>query len=226
MRTTRRLLNGDTVTLDVPSATALPESTAIGVLSLDGAELELTSGSPAALEFYLSLSGSALTGQLSLRSGPVLRHGRYGGDPASGLAFAVAVGDHEVYGFTPPSMDAETLAGFLTQVGFEPGRQGPALRLGGGVTWSTYRTHTLAQVVRTGDERGLLLDVRRTVNPRLSGSAGIDVKGGRLSRSAPEERHAYAILEATDFVTYGIPGDESDLDMVAGVLAQVTTELR
>lgn len=225
MRRTRRLLNGDTVTLDVPSAAGLPDSTAISVLSVDGAELEVTSGSAQDLEFYLSLSGSTLTGRVNLSSGPELRYGRYGGDPASGLAFAVAVGAHEVYGFTTPSLDVEGLAAHLAQVGFEPGAHGPALRPAGSVSWSTYRTHTLAQVVQLDAGRGMLLDIRRSVTPRLSGSQGLDVRGGRLSRSAPEERHPYAILESADFVTYGIPGDELDLDLVANVLTDVTTEL-
>lgn len=226
MHTTRRLLNGDTVVLDVPAATALPPASAVSVLALDGHELEITSGGPEALAFSLSLSGSHLTAQLALRSGPLLRHGRLGGDPAAGLTFSVQVGQHEVFGSTPPAMDAETLAGYLAEVGFEPGDHGPAVRPAGRVSWSTYRTHTVAQVVEAGSDRGLLLDVRRTVTPRLSRSEGMTVRGGRLSRSGPQERHPYAILEARDFVTYGIPGDETDLDLVARVLAETTTELR
>ena len=226
MHTTRRLLNGDTVVIDVPAAAGLPPATAVSVLSLDGRELEVTSGGEEALDFYLSLSGSRLTGQLALRSGPLLRHGRHGDDPEGGLVFSVAVGDHQVFGFTAPDLDVEALAGYLAEVTFEPGPHGPALRPGGRVTWSPNRTHTVAQVVDASAGPGVLLDVRRTVTPRMSRSAGLPVRGGRLSRSDPQERHPYAILEARDFVTYGIPGDEDDLDLVAAVLAETTTELR
>jgi hypothetical protein len=221
----RRLLNGDTVVIDVPAAADLPPATAVSVLSLDGRELEVTSGGPDALAFYLSLSGSRLTRQLTLRSGPVLRHGWHGDDPDGGLVFSVPVGAYEVFGFTTPDLDVEALAGYLADVVFEPGTHGPALRPGGRVTWSASRTHTVAQVVDTAPGSGILLDVRRTVTPRMSRSEGLPVRGGRLSRSDPQERHPYAILEARDFVTYGIPGTEDDLDLVAGVLADITTEL-
>lgn len=226
MRKTRRLLNGDLLALDVPDATALPGSTAISVLSLDDHELEVNSGTDGDLEFYLSISGSQLTEEVTLRDGSPLRHGRHGGDPASGIAFAVAVGDHRVYGFTVPSMDLEALTSYLSTVTFQADSDGPALGLSGAVTWSQYRTHTVAQVVDLADEQGFLLDVRRTRTDDIArDGAGIEVSGGWLTRSSEEERHAYAVLEAKDFVSYGIPGDQGNLDLVATVLSGVTTEL-
>lgn len=226
MRTTRRLLNGETLVLTVPDATALPPSAAISVLSQDGLELEVTSGGPGHLEHYLSLSGSVLTHEVGLRNGATLRHGRYGGDPASGLAFAVAVGDHEVFGFTVPTLDLEDLAALLSQVDLEPGHDGPVLAPGGSVEWSPYRTHDVAQVAHLGSGRHALLDVRRTRNgvTRPTGP-GLEVAGGRLSRSAEDERAHYAVLEASAFVVYGIPGDEDDVDAVATTLSRLTAEL-
>lgn len=225
MRKTRRLLNGDALVLDVPDASALPGSTAISVLSLGGQELEVNSGTAADLEFYLSISGSTLSSELTLRDGALLRYGRYGGDPASGLAFAIAAGDHEIYGFTAPSLDIETLTSHLASVRVQPHPDGPSLALSGEVSWSEYRTHTVAQVVQLGPEQGFLLDVRRTRTDDIARHGGVEVRGGWLSRSAPEERHAYAVLEAAHFVSYGIPGDQGNLDLVAGVLSSVSTEL-
>lgn len=226
MRTTRALHNGETLALEVPGASALPPAAAISVLSQDGLELEINSGSAHHLEHYLATSGSTLTHEVQLRGGVVLRHGRYGGDPASGLAFSIAVGDHEVYGFTVPSLDLEGLTALLSQVEFQAGAEGPVLTPGGSVEWSPFRTHDVAQVVELTSGGHALLDVRRTRNgvTRPSGS-GIDVRGGRLSRSAESERAHYAVLEAPAFVVYGIPGTIEDMDTVASTLGQVTAEL-
>lgn len=226
MRKNRRLLNGDLLALQVPDAAALPGSTAISVLSLDDHELEVNSGTAADLEFYLSISGSQLTDEVTLRDGSALRYGRHGADPASGFVFAVAVGEHHVYGFTVPTMDIETLTSYLAGVTFRPHEDGPTLELSGSVTWSQYRTHTVAQVVDLSQGQGFLLDVRRTRTGDIArDGAGMEVPGGWLTRSSTEERHAYAVLEATDFVSYGIPGDQGDVDLVATVLSGVTTEL-
>jgi len=226
MRTTRRLHNGETLVLTVPDATSLPPSAAISVLSQDGLELEVNSGGPAHLEHYLSVSGSALTHEVGLRTGLTLRHGRYGGDPASGLAFSVAVGDHEVFGFTVPSLDLEGLSALLSQVEFTADPDGPVLTPGGSVEWSPFRTHDVAQVVHLGSGHHALLDVRRTRNgvTRPTGP-GLDVAGGRLSRSAEDERAHYAVLEAAAFVVYGIPGVEDDVDAIATTLSRLTAEL-
>lgn len=226
MRKNRRLLNGDLLTLEVPDADALPGSTAISVLSLDGQELELNSGTAGDLEFYLSISGSELTGEAVLRDGTTLRYGRYGGDPDSGFAFSVTVGEHEVYGFTVPAMDVEALTSYLASVAFESGAEGPVLTLSGPVGWSQYRTHTVAQVVDLPAGEGFLMDIRRTRTDDIAReNAGVEVDGGWLTRSSEQERHAYAVLEASDFVTYGIPGEQGDLDQVATVLSGTTTEL-
>jgi hypothetical protein len=227
MRTTRNLLNGETVVLDVPDATELPPSAAISVLAHDGLELEVNSGSQAHLEHYLSVSGSTLTDEVQLRPGPTLRYGRYGGDPDQGLAFSVGVGDHEVYGFTVPSVDLEALSALLSQVEFSAQDAGPVLIPTGAVSWSDYRTHDVAQVVHLAGSDRILLDVRRTRSgvTRPTGP-GLDVRGGRLSRSAEEERAHYAVLEAPAFVVYGIPGTVEDVDTVASTLSQVTAELQ
>lgn len=226
MRTTRRLHNGETLALDVPDATELPPSAAISVLTQDGLELEINSGGAEHLEHYLSVSGSTLTDEVQLRNGVTLRHGRYGGDPASGLAFSVRVGDHEVYGFTVPSLDLEGLSALLSQVEFTADPAGPVLAPGGSVEWSPFRTHDVAQVVHLPDGQRALLDIRRTRNgvTRPSGP-GLDVTGGRLSRSAEDERAHYAVLEASAFVVYGIPGTEGDVDAIATTLGRLTAEL-
>ncbi|WP_109472738.1 hypothetical protein [Ornithinimicrobium cavernae] len=226
MRTTRRLHTGETLLLDVPAAAGLPPAASISVLAHDGLELEVNSGVAHHLEHYLSVSGSTLTDEVRLRTGVTLRHGRYGGDPASGLAFAVAVGGHEVYGFTVPTLDLEGLSAVLSQVELTATPDGPVLTPSGSVDWSPYRTHDVAQVVELSTGGHALLDVRRTRTgvTRPSG-AGVDVRGGRLSRSAEDERAHYAVLEAPAFVVYGIPGTIEDLDTVATTLSQVTAEL-
>lgn len=226
MRTTRRLHNGETLALDVPDAAGLPPAAAISVLSQDGLELEINSGSAHHLEHYLATSGSTLTHEVQLRDGLTLRHGRHGGDPASGLAFAVAVGDHEVYGFTVPTLDLEGLTALLSQVQFAPGPDGPVLTPGGSVQWSPFRTHDIAQVVELTSGGHALLDIRRTRSGVTRPStAGLDVRGGRLSRSAEADRAHYAVLEAPDFIVYGIPGTIEDMDTVASTLGQITAEL-
>lgn len=226
MRTTRHLHNGETLALDVPGASDLPPSAAISVLSQDGLELEVNSGSARHLEHYLTTSGSTLTDEVRLRTGVTLRHGRYGGDPASGLAFSIAVGDHEVYGFTVPTLDLEGLTALLSQVDLAADANGPVLTPSGSVQWSQFRTHDIAQVVELTSGGRALLDIRRTRNgvTRPSG-AGLDVRGGRLSRSAEEDRAHYAVLEASAFVVYGIPGNVEDMDTIASTLSQVTAEL-
>ena len=226
MRTTRRLFSGETLVLDVPAAQALPPSASISVLTQDGVELEVNSGGTGHLEHYLSVSGSTLTDTVQLRQGETLRYGRHGGDPASGLAFSVQVGDHEVFGFTVPSLDLEGLSALLSQVTFTADPAGPVLEPGGSVEWSPFRTHDVAQVAQLASGQHALLDIRRTRNgvTRPSGP-GLQVRGGRLSRSAEEDRALYAVLETSAFVVYGIPGTEGDVDEVASTLSETTAEL-
>lgn len=226
MRSQRHLLNGETLVLDVPDAARLAEATAISVLTHSDRELEVNSGTTDHLEHYLSISGSTLTEEVGLRTGLTLRHGRYGGDPQQGLSFAVRVGDHEVYGFTTPEVDLEALSALLSSVDLEPGGSGPVLTPSGEVSWSDYRTHDVAQVVHRADGSRYLLDVRRTrAGVTRPSGPGIDVAGGRLSRSPEDERASYVVLEARDFIVYGIPGSDDGMDAVAEALSQVTAEL-
>ena len=67
MRTTRRMINGETLVLDVPDAGSMPPSTAISVLAQDGLELEVNSGGPDHLEHYLAVSGSTLAAEIQRR---------------------------------------------------------------------------------------------------------------------------------------------------------------
>ncbi len=228
MRKNRRLLNGELLVLDVPDADGLPPSNAISVLALDGGELELNSGDAAGLEHYLSISGTALGSGLQLRSGLTLRTGSYGGDPAGGLGFAISVGPHEVYGFTP-SGDREQLAARFSHVDLQADPDGPVATPSGPATWSEYRFHNIAQVVDLTSTGGYLLDIRRArPRGRVSGAdrpggPGIEVRGGRLSRSPSAQIRPHVVLEADAFVTYGIPGTETALDLVAESMSGITT---
>lgn len=237
METTHRLLNGDTVRIDVADATGLPGGTSVGVLALEGAgQLEVTSGSDADLAFYLEVTGTTLDREVGLRDGRTLRYGRFGGDPSQGFGWAVAVEGRHLYGFTVPAMDVETLTGYLADVEIRSDQRGPWLVPGGRTSWSPYRTLTVAQVVELsgtleGDGSGgtgYLLDVRRARTGQLQTDRperGAQVEGGLLSRSSDQERHPYGILESTDFVSYGMPGNEEQVDQVITSMSQVTVEL-
>lgn len=237
MRTTHRLLGGEVVHLDVTDAAGLPGGTSIGVLELEGGgELELTSGREADLAFFLQVTGTTLDREVALRDGRTLRYGRFGGDPTQGFSFAIAVGDRHLYGFTLPTMDVETLTGYLADVTIESDDLGLWVVPGGRVAWSPYRTQTVAQVVELsgsleGDGTGgtgYLLDVRRARTGQLQtgrAESGAQVRGGLLSRSSSEERHPYAVLESTDFVSYGLPGSDDQVDAVIGSMAELTVEL-
>lgn len=239
METTHRLLSGDAVRIEVPDAIGLPGGTSLGVLALEGeGQLEVTSGREADLAFYLEVTGTTLEREVGLRGGQVLRYGRFGGDPQQGFGWAVAVGDHQLYGFTVPVMDVETLTGFLADVDVQADPIGPVLTPSGRTSWSPYRTQTVAQVVELdqgsapgggddGSSFGYLLDVRRARTGQLQDgrSGGAAVRGGQLSRSSDTERHAYAVLESQDFVSYGMPGSEESVDAVVASLSEVVVEL-
>lgn len=228
MKRDRRLLNGELVSVEVPDAAELPPSQTFSVLMVGGVEVELNSGRDADLEHYLEVSGTTLTGELTLRGGERLRHGRWGGDPRGVLAFSVTVGEHEVYGFTPDT-DVETLAGWLSALGFAGTPEGPVLDAADAgsdrpVTWSPYRTHVLAQSVIHPASPGYLLDVRRAradgVGGQVEGS-GTRVAGGLLSRSGDDERQPYVVLETADVVCYGLPAVSAQIPAVVDSLSGV-----
>lgn len=238
MQTTHRLLNGEVVRIDVPDAVALPGGTSLGVLALEGAgEMQVSAGRRADLDFFLQVTGTSLDRELALRSGGALRHGRYAGDPAQGIGWSMTVGEHELFGFTLPSLDLEALTGFLADLDVRPDALGPVLTPGGRVTWSPYRTLSIAQVVELpvpqevgggSDGFGYLLDVRRARTGYLDGDrpeTGVRVRGGRLTRSGDEERHRYGVLEGRDVVSYGLPGQDEAIDVVLTSLSQALVEL-
>lgn len=229
MKRERRLLNGELLTVEVPGAQDLPPSQTFSVVMVDGVEVELNSGSERDLTHYLEVSGTTLTSESTLRGGERLRHGRWGGDPRGVLAFAVTVGEHEVYGFTPRA-DAESLAAWLSSVTWHADSTGPSLDLGSaGVEWSPYRTHTTAQTVVAPGSPGYLLDLRRARSDGFGGgkaqNSGQQVTGGLLSRSGQDEREAFVVLETPDVVCYGLPSVPEDLDTVATSLSQVTVAI-
>lgn len=237
MQTTHRLLNGEAVQIDVPDAVGLPGGTSLGVLALDGAgEMQVTGGRAPDLDFFLQVTGTALDREVGLRAGRTLRHGRYGGDPAQGVGWAVALGEHHLYGFTLPTVDLETLTGFLADVDLDADGLGLWLTPRDRVSWSPYRTLSVAQVVELsgslggdgGGGVGYLLDSRRARTGYLDGDrpeAGTRVRGGLLTRSGADERHRYGVLESRDFVTYGLPGQDEGVDAVLTSLAEVVVEL-
>lgn len=235
MQTTHRLLNGEAVRIDVPDAVELPGGTSLGVLALEGAgEMQVTAGRPADLAFFLQVTGTGLDREVALRGGRTLRHGRYAGDPAQGIGWSLAVGEHELFGFTLPTVDLEALTGFLADVDVQAEAAGPVLTPRGRVTWSPYRTLSIAQIVELspppdgggGDGFGYLLDSRRARTGALDGDRpGVQVRGGRLTRSGEQERHRYGVLESRDFVTYGLPGQDEAVDLVLTSLSEVLVEL-
>lgn len=237
MQTTHRLLNGEAVRIDVPDAVGLPGGTSLAVLALEGAgEMQVTAGRTADLDFFLQVTGTSLDREVALRGGRTVRHGRYSGDPGQGLGWSVALGEHHLFGFTLPGVDLEALTGFLADVDLDVDPVGPVLTPRGRVTWSPYRTLSIAQVVELGDASGgegaggfgYLLDSRRARTGHLDSDrpeAGVQVRGGRLSRSGEQERHRYGVLESRDFVSYGLPGQDEGVDAVLSSLSEVLVEL-
>ena len=237
MQTTHRLLNGEAVRIDVPDAVALPGGTSLAVLALEGAgEMQVTAGRAADLAFFLQVTGTTLDREVALRDGGTLRHGRYAGDPAQGVGWSLSLGEHELFGFTLPTVDLESLTGFLADVDLQSDPVGPVLTPGGRVTWSPYRTLSVAQVVElpaaaeVGGEENIayLLDIRWARTGYLDGDrpeTGVQVRGGRLTRSGEQERHRYGVLESRDFVSYGLPGQDEAVDVVLTSLSEVVVEL-
>lgn len=237
METTHRLLGGEAVRMDVPDAVGLPGGTSTAVLTLgDAGEMEVTAGRDGDLAFFLEVTGTTLERETALRGGRTLRHGRFSGDPAQGLGWSLALGGHQLYGFTLAHVDLEALTGFLADVDLQADDLGPVLTPAGRVTWSPYRTQKIAQVVElegsfgpdSDGGLGYLLDARRTRTGQLQGDrpeSGARVRGGLLTRSSDQERHRYGVLESADFVTYGLPGQDEGVDRVLSSLAEVVVEV-
>jgi hypothetical protein len=224
MQARRWFIGGEVVDVDVPGARELPDSVAVGVLAVDGLELELSSGTGAALEFFLAATDSALTWEYELRSGVPLRCGRYGGDGGGGYVFAVAPGAGEVFGWAAPSYSPERLAVHLNHVRIEDRSGHPVVTPGGPVRWSDTRPPSVAQQVNLSAANGYLLDIRQARPVGASTrSRGAQVRGGYLSRSGPQQNRPHVVLESDRFVAYGLPTPGTPLDEVVESMADLTT---
>lgn len=222
MRVKTSLLNGDSLALTVPDATALSSPVRTSVLLAGKTELEVNTGDAAAVDFYLESTGSQLTAEVTLRSGMRLRSGALGG--ATGVVFVLDVGPQSIFGPAPPGLALADLAEILNEASPEAGADGPVLRPRGAVSWSPTRTHDL---VVSADIQGgaYVLDVRRAFAEQTEELPGAEVKGGTLSRSQPgESRHV--ILNAPDYVIYGIPTPDTDIDVLVTSMADVTVSDR
>lgn len=222
MRVDTTLLNGDSLALSVPDATALSTPVRTSVLAAAKTELEVNTGDGAALDFYLESTGSELTSKITLRSGMRLRSGPLGG--GTGLIFVLDVGRQAIFGPAPPGLALSDLAEVLIDARPESGADGPVLRPHGKVSWSPSRTHDL---VVSADISGgaYVLDVRRAFADETEELAGAKVKGGTLSRSQPgESRHV--ILNTPNYVIYGIPTPNTDVDVLVTSMADVTVSDR
>lgn len=222
MRVETTLLSGDALELNVPDATAISAPVRTSVLMAGKTELEVNTGDVGAVDFYLETTGSELTEEITLRSGMTLRSGALGG--GTGVVFVVNVGTASIFGPAPPGLALPDLAEILNEAGPEMGADGPVLRPRGAVTWSPTRTHDL---VVSADIRGgaYVLDVRRAFAEQTDELPGAKVTGGTLSRSQPgESRHV--ILNAPNYVVYGIPTPDTDVDVLVTSMADVTVSDR
>ena len=228
MEAERILVNGDRAVVTIPDASALPSAVATGVLFADGSELEVNAGGEAALAFFLDTTETAFTSTLTLRGGAALRMGSRGGDAGAGRCFGIAVGKSHLFGWATPSTSVETLAGWLSSVDAQALGSGIQVRPGGHVSWSPYRTFSVAQQVDLADGSGYLLDLRRirADRPPRKEGGGLRVRGGLLTRSAPSEEQPHVVLESAAFVSYGIPIGAASLDRIATSMASATTVLR
>lgn len=222
MRHQTMLLNGEPATIEVPRAKLLaPVRTSVLIAGDD--EVEVNAGRPAAADFFAESTETRLSRELTLLGGRSVRVGRLGGDPASGWAFRVDVGDDVLFGAAPAAMSLEAVVGLLSSAGIGRRERGLYLRPSGPVSWSPYRTHDLAQTAEPTGGAAFLLDVRRAHGP--SGKRGARVRGGWLSRSQAGDR-VHVVLEAPEFVVYGIPPGETGLDAVVRALADTTVSLK
>lgn len=226
MRKNRKLLDGTPLTIDVPDAAELPPETAIGVMRVDRLEIELTLATPEAAEHFLATTGSATGSPLRLKEGHEVHLGDLGGDARNGTVFVIVVDGLRVFGSVPPGVARVELARWLGLVSWVGRGNGLQAVLSRPAEWVREWPQTMAQVVRTRDGGHYLLDVRaatgRTPAPPVSG--GVEVRGGRLYRSAKSDVRRHVILEAANFVSYAIPLPATDLDAVVTSMTDVLTE--
>ncbi len=217
MKVISQLLNGEKILIEVPDATEVGAAVRTSVLSVNGVEVEINGGDEATADFYVASTGSVLSGALTLRSGMQLRTGPLGG--GTGLVFVLDVGDHRLFGPVPPGLGLEGLSALLNDAGLEAGADGPIASPAGPVTWSSYRTHDV--VLTAALPKGsYVLDVRRAFVQGQGKAPGVEVSGGTLTRSAPaDSRHV--VLEAHDFVVYGIPLPDTDIDVLVDSMSNV-----
>lgn len=221
MRSDIAFVTGEEARVVVPDATALPDPVATAVVMLRGRELEVNAGSPASLQFFLSTTGSRLAAKVELRNGLVLRHGALGGRPATGRVYALTVGAHRLYGSCGARVGVADLAAWFARVAARPSPAGPSLRLGSGQAWARRMPSAVAQVVDLGADRGFLLDVRAARPAKPGAAAGLEVEGGRLSRSAPQERDPYLVLDTERALAYAIPRPGTPIDQVTEAMTRV-----
>lgn len=226
MERTRLLLDGTPVEIDVPDATALPESTSIGVIRVGRQEIELTASGIEGCEFFLASTRTTPGSPLRLPDGRQLRLGGVGGDPTHGTAFVVELGEYRLFGSVPPAVSRTNLAGWLGLTTLDVGAHGVTVTLSPPARWVAERPLAVAQHVRTEDGTQYLLDIRRTTDrtpePPLAG--GLAVRGGRLHRSVHSDVRRHVILESRNFISYALPLSESDVDRVVSSMEHVTTE--
>ncbi|CAM3897609.1 hypothetical protein [Janibacter anophelis] len=226
MRTRTRMLDGELLDVDAPGAATLSTATAVSVVDVDSTELELTAGPLEVLEFFLSSTSTTLDRQVTLRNQLTMRHGALGGTPRHGRAFAVEVAEHRVFGSVPPGLALDDLTAWLGRMTFASTREGARVDLGPGQSWSATRAHAVAQHVGLDADTGYLLDVRRArTRSARARTAGHAVRGGSLSRSPRSDEHRHVVLDAPEFVSYGLPLAATSLDEVATSMSTLTTEL-
>ena len=218
------LLDGDLVSVDAPDVTLSPP-VVIGVLYADSTEIEVNAGTQEAADLFLEITGTKLTSQLTLRGDRTLHVGPLGGDRANGWGYVVEIGDDRVFGPTPPSVTVERLAAVLADTSPARNGRGVVLQPNGSATWSPFRTQGASQMGTRPDGTKLMLDIRRAVPGQKRSSKGLQVRGGSLTKQNQHGRD-YVILENPDFVIYGLPIPEIELNDLAGTVAEVLVERR
>ncbi len=219
------MLDGTVVMLNVPDALTMPPPTAIGVLRLDGAEVELTASDADGAAYFAEVTRTPLGAPTPMRNGRSLRTGPLGGDAALGLGFVLEVGSQRVFGSVPPAVSRTDLARWLGRIQWKVVDSSVQADLTGVAEWVPERPQVLAQEVDLEGGGNYLLDVRRARGRRRERRAGSGgrARGGDLYRSAQDETRPHVILEADDFVAYGIPMPATPIDDVVSSMLDVTT---